>query len=468
MAKALGLGLVAFTIWIGGMTRVIPFTQGWTWLVAIGVGILGWKLFKKSAKVSWKIVIAEEVFFLAALVFWTWIKGHEPTINGLEKFMDYGFTQSILQGKYFPPADMWFAGKPINYYYFGHLMMAVLTRLSGMSLGYTFNLMLATIFALCLTQSFAIGRQLLDKLPRVWAVGGAALIAYVVTLGGNLHTIYAFTEGYAGKEDNPPPFWELRWTPDEVGKYYWYPNATRFIPWTIHEFPSYSFVVSDVHGHVLSIPLVLLAIALLVNKFGQEREEINWKEYGLYGWVAGLLFMTNALDGIIYLGLFTFLFVFQEFKSQKSKVKITIQNLKNWGVTLGVAFLVFGITILPFTTNFEPFVSGVAVNCPPAFLADTGATKLGPPKIGPFIFETVDKCQKSPIWMMLVLWGFFVYCGIWYLLERRGRGKEREFWLLGGFLLVSLGLIIFPEFFYFKDIYPLHFRSNTMFSSFHT
>ncbi|MBI3577095.1 hypothetical protein HY086_03605, partial [Candidatus Gottesmanbacteria bacterium] len=31
------------------------------------------------------------------------------------------------------------------------------------------------------------------------------------------------------------------------------------------------------------------------------------------------------------------------------------------------------------------------------------------------------------------------------------------------FFLFFIALIIFPEFFYFKDIYPMHFRSNTMF-----
>jgi uncharacterized membrane protein len=35
--------------------------------------------------------------------------------------------------------------------------------------------------------------------------------------------------------------------------------------------------------------------------------------------------------------------------------------------------------------------------------------------------------------------------------------------LLAVFFLFSVALIIFPEFFYFKDIYPMHFRSNTMF-----
>ena len=101
------------------------------------------------------------------------------------------------------------------------------------------------------------------------------LTAFLVTLAGNMQTIYAFTRGYTG--ENVKPFWELVWGIRDLGNVgglgileifrvlwgkigegmntYWYPNATRFIPWTIHEFPSYSFVVSDVHGHVLSIPL---------------------------------------------------------------------------------------------------------------------------------------------------------------------------------------------------------------------
>ena len=49
---------------------------------------------------------------------------------------------------------MWYAGLPINYYYFGHLVTATTTKLSGLDLAYTFNLMLATIFALTLTMSF--------------------------------------------------------------------------------------------------------------------------------------------------------------------------------------------------------------------------------------------------------------------------------------------------------------------------
>jgi len=434
MSKAVGMGLVTFVVYMLGIFKVVSFSQTEIWVVLGIVALAGWKLRNKE-KINWKTVLLEEAFFGVALIFWSWIKAHEPTINGLEKFMDYGFTQSILKSKYFPPADMWFSGESINYYYFGHLMLAVLTKLSGLPLGYTFNLMLATLFAICLTMSYSIGRQVLSGISGKFGVIGGLLIAFLVTSAGNLQTIYAFTEGYNG-EDTPPPFWKMKWTFDGW-KTYWYPNATRFIPYTIHEFPGYSFVVSDLHGHVLDIPLALLAIALIIK--GLE----GW-EIGAFGALTGLMFMTNALDGPIYLGLFGLVTVVKKFKRFKEIAK-----------DVGIAVAAFVITVVPFMVNFKPFVSGIAVNCPSAKLAANAADQMN--KIGPFIFETVDKCQKSPLWMMAVLWGLFAYCAIWLMVKEP---KNKLFHVISLFCLM---LIIFPEFFYFKDIYPLHFRSNTMF-----
>jgi uncharacterized membrane protein len=97
-------------------------------------------------------------------------------------------------------------------------------------------------------------------------------------------------------------------------------------------------------------------------------------------------------------------------------------------------------------------VNGVAVNCPPEMFA--GQT------FGPLIFEGVEKCQKSPIWMLLILWGFFVYCGLWLWNKGQDESTKKILLIWSGY---CLALIIFPEFFYFKDIYPAHFRSNTMF-----
>src|SRR3989304_5981669 len=105
----------------------------------------------------------------------------------------------------------------------------------------------------------------------------ARIFGFPVASAGNFQTVYAFTRGYTG--DDVQPLWTLLWGWGEFWsrlregmERYWYANATRFIPFTIHEFPSYSFVVSDIHGHVLSIPFVLLAIGLLITLFCQSRQ----------------------------------------------------------------------------------------------------------------------------------------------------------------------------------------------------
>ncbi|MFZ2025655.1 MAG: DUF2298 domain-containing protein [Microgenomates group bacterium] len=506
-AKAVGFALVSYLVYITGSLHFLPFTI-MTIYIMMGVcfvGGLGVFFFKKfrtaesgkkrfaermTTLSSWwsdafwdkgLLFLVEECVFFALLLFWTWVKAHEPSINGLEKFMDYGFMQSILNTRYFPAPDMWWAGGSINYYYFGHLVTAVITKLSGLSLGYTFNLMLATLFAITATMSFSIGYQLLHLArsrsakitqrglwERVGNIAGGVLTGFLVTMAGNMQTLYAFTKGYTGEDVEP--FWKLLWP---VGDFfnqlstgmqtYWYANATRFIPFSIHEFPSYSFVVSDVHGHVLSLPFVLLAIALLIALFGGEKRPkeksspivFQWGTLVFYGFLLGILLMTNALDGPIYGGLFACAWFMSVILPARHRWKTDWWDLI-YPVCL-VAILSF-ITALPFLFFFSSFANGIGVNCPPAFLANS--------HIGPFLFESVDKCQHSPLWMMWLLWGFFWFSGAWLFVSKIWKKEEQNapfIRILKVFFVFAIGLIIFPEFLYVKDIYPAHFRSNTMF-----
>ena len=473
-AKAVGFAVVSYIIYILGTLHIAPFTQQTVFFVMgivffVGIAPVFFHSSKqaiiqnKKRLLYWANVIGmEELCFFFLLLLWSWVKAHEPSIRGLEKFMDYGFMQSILNTQYFPAMDMWWAGGYINYYYFGHLVTAVLTKVSGISLAYTFNLMLATLFALTATMSFSIGVQII-RLKKVasWfiAIVSGVLTSFLVTLAGNMQTLYAFTKGYTGEDVKP--FWTLLWSFSEflsrVGEgmqMYWYANATRFIPFTIHEFPSYSFVVSDVHGHVLSLPFVLLAIALLLYIFTSEVIK-RTSHIVFYGFLLGVLLMTNALDGPIYGLLFAVgWFVF-----------MILPNRKKWKTQwwnfiypIGYVALVALATALPFLFYFNSFATGIGVNCPPAFLADS--------KIGPFIFEEVEKCQRSPLWMMWLLWGFFWFSGAWLFVKKLWKKDDQNSPIqrtLKVFYIVGIALIIFPEFLYVKDIYPAHFRSNTMF-----
>ena len=456
--------------------------------------------------------------------------------------MDYGFVNSILKSTYFPPLDMWLTKSPdytggyfINYYYFGHYYTAFLTKLSGIGSNITYNLMLATLYAFTFSLSFSIGANLLyfllslkpksDKTynlePKTYnlkLIIAGLLSAFLVALAGNLHTIYTFTSGYPN--ETPKPFWQL-----DIGFYperYWYPNATRFIANTIHEFPIYSFVVADLHGHVSDIPFVLLTLALLMNlivntltppkkvppqrdpanggkKEGSLNKSTTWSSFindyrennpipllqiFLLGMLVAVMYMTNAWDGLIYLILTGLVFLYLSFKTKRPEDSVFTLFYKTGSASLFLLFF-FLLVNFPFMINFRPFVSGIGVLCAPAQLLEK--------KLGPFLFET-GKCQKSALWMLGLLWGFFYYnvAGFMIFAIRplllsvkvstnkliRFFAKLSSFFRPRATLLsvlnpidvfilimitVSTLLLIFPEFFYIKDIYPAHYRANTMF-----
>ncbi len=504
-SKILGIAVVSYAIFLLGILHIAPFSFLTSVLILIFFGVLNLPLifsfkdgktrikedFLKILKENWPIFLFEEILFIFGLLTWSYIRSFQPDIHGLEKYMDFGILNSILRSEFFPPKDMWFTPLPINYYYFGHLTTAVLTKLSNIPSNVTFNLMIATIFAFTFVGSFSIGANLISKLtseepirsPQGWrlttplrwfSIIGGLLTAFLVSFAGNLQTIYAFFKNYSG--ENPVPFWHLPLSIQFFPNMYWYPNATRFIHNTIHEFPLYSFVVSDLHGHVLDIPIVLLTIALLLSviqniilrakpegskilRFAQN----DISKILLLGFLLAIMYMTNAWDGIIYFLLAALVLFF-------SSKKLSIGN---WFLTVAILFFGFFIFSYPFNHFFKPFVSGIGVVCPPDFLVKAQ-------KLGPFIFEA-DHCQKSPWWQIFILYGFFYFWVVSFIvffyrsviLRAKPEGskilrfaqndivKSDLFVLL--LIVLSTLLIIIPELVYIKDIYPAHYRANTMF-----
>src|SRR3989338_6710845 len=456
-SKVIALGLVSYFIFVFNTFRILPFNLITIILVVWVFLLLNLKLGFKfiDIKNKWKIFLFQEVLFLLGILFWSYIRGHEPSINGLEKFMDFGFINSILRSTYMPAVDMWFPPLPINYYYFGHYTTAVLTKLSMLPPAITYNLMLATIFSFTFVLSFSLLANFISKnsFTRKAIIGGI-LGGAIVSFGGNLHTIYSLFKPY--NVDSPVPFLNLLFSPFSFPNNYWYPNATRFIPFTIHEFPLYSFVVSDLHGHVIDIIFVLLTIAILLSLLFKSNLEIgNWKlEIPLISFLLAVMYMTNALDGMIYLVLVSSVILLKNFNFRNSG-KFFSSGIKS----IAILIIFFFLFSLPFSLNFKPFASGIGVLCAPSFLTNIG-------KLGPFLFEA-NHCQRSAWWQILILYGFFYFFVISFILfiARRKKDikllKEDLFILL--LILISTILILIPEFFYLKDIYPAHYRANTMF-----
>lgn len=459
-SKIFGIIIVSYLIFTLSNFQILKFTPVSIFLIALVCLIINLIIFYKLRPFGIKeakIFLFEEVLFLSLIFLWTFVRGHNPDVHDLEKYMDFGFMNSILRTEYFPPKDMWLTPHSINYYYFGHLFTAVVTKISNIPSYITFNLMLATIFSLCFTTSFSIGANLINNL-KIFAVRKSIIIGlffgYVVTLGGNMQPIYSVFSSYQGGE-TAPAFWSLAFSPQTFPNSYWYPNATRFIYHTIHEFPSYSFVVADLHGHVLSIPIVLTLIAIFLLLILEKK--IKMSTIIASSFLISAAYMTNAWDGLIYFGLLTNIIFFLQIKNNKVKnsvKKIAYSIISSAKYILPVLCLFFIFSFV-FNKNFSPFASGVGFICSPDFLTNIKS-------IGPFLFEE-GQCERSPIWQLLILYGFFIFMLSSFLIFLRNRKLKITDYFVLIISFFSLVLIIFPEFFYLKDIYSSYFRANTMF-----
>ena len=131
-----------------------------------------------------------------------------------EKFMDFAFLNAVMRTSSFPPADPWFAGGFLDfYYYLGYLSIGVLGKLCSVEPSILFNLAIALIFALCFNLFFGFGYNLTSgkaKYGLITAVAGALL--------GNIQGFIEFINVYIIKE------------PVSMMGYYW--SSSRVIPYT--------------------------------------------------------------------------------------------------------------------------------------------------------------------------------------------------------------------------------------------
>jgi len=428
--------LLCFFLLTFGVLKVLPFSYLSISILLLILALvdLGFLIRNKNylklldfLKLNYKIIIFEELIFFLILIVWSFVRGFSPTIEGLEKYMDWGFINSILRSDFLPPKDMWFANSSINYYYFGHLFFALLTKISGINSVVTYNLSIATVCALTFVSTFSLSGNLvfsfIKKIDFKKIILAGFISAFLLTFGGNLHTVYKLTQNQLN-----------HLTIDN----YWYPDATRFIGFdpetnnkTIHEFPLYSFVVADLHGHMNDIPIVLFFMAFLFSSLSSTNKKLfDWFFIIFSGFLLSAQYMTNAWDFAVYgilLAFFTFLKNYQTDK----------QTFFYKTILTGIFIIIFWfIFSLPFSANFTPMTQGI---------------------------KLVD--SHSIFYQILILYGGFWLFSIPFFIYTCLNKKilTSDIFVISLILTASL-LVLIPEFIYLKDIYIFeHRRANTMF-----
>lgn len=268
-AKTFGILLFGFAGWFLMSLRILPNTL-WALIVvllllaalsAVIVKRLSWRLSAWREAVGHQIYVVEVLFFVL-LVAYALLRQYAPEVLGTEKFMDLMMLNSILQSPTLPPHDAWAAGLSINYYYFGYLIVAFLTRLTGISSAITYNLALALFFALSGLGAYGIGYSLVKRFqaagginePRAGTLAGLTSV-FLLLFIGNLFTIWkALTEPEMLRQG----FWfGVGWNASRVVQRV---EGDTLLDFTINEFPAFSFILGDMHPHVMALPFTLLAV----------------------------------------------------------------------------------------------------------------------------------------------------------------------------------------------------------------
>ncbi len=298
-AKAIGILSVSFVLWTLTYLKLTSFTQFWIIGFLIILFIISWGIpTTRKAAISalssktniWEITF-EECLFIIALLFWCVLKGIKPEISGEEKFMDFAFLNALVRTNALPSIDPWLAGNSINYYYYGQYIYAMITKLTGIKTGIAYNLSMCTTFALSFSMSFSLGSMFLDgairknlHAPKAFKILAGLLSAFAVTLLGNSHSFFYDENSFGNRF--LALFSKMGVNVGRTNNFF-YPDSTRFIghnpdtqvwdaakttllkqgDYTIHEFPCYSYLLGDLHAHVVGLMIVMLIIAILFSLY---------------------------------------------------------------------------------------------------------------------------------------------------------------------------------------------------------
>ncbi len=430
VAKSVGLAGATIFAWLLASLHIVDWGRP---AVAIGIIVVAmlsvlasagnWRQIWVDLRFSWRWVLAAELIFLAAFLVFVYFRSVNPDLwhpaRGGEKPMEFAYFNAIIKSTHFPAYDPWFAGGYINYYYFGWVLFAAVTHLTGVLPAVSFNLAVATVFALAILNSWSFASSALSFFSRylrfrsVWRpIGFGLLGSLFVCVIGNLdmaRLIGTGQMGFAPVEgggmlglgtfgDIVRGVWrsvaDWRMPPLDA---FWTP--TRVIDGTVNEFPYFSFLFADLHPHMMAIPFSLLAMVLALGiiashiwpEEGPAPVETGYPAFGIAGgvrhwfatvrwkpvidrcWlivltgiVTGMLFPLNTWDYPTYLivvaGSFFLLDTLGSAvaanRGRELDWRLSFVNIRRAAVSAAAVVVIGRLLFLPYYSNYASQIAG--------------------------------------------------------------------------------------------------------------
>lgn len=484
-SRILGIMIISYIVWLLSRFRILPFgiISVLISAVVLTVCIYGFIIFsflKKGTKAedrssyfnkygyNLETVISSEITVLLIHVLTTWFLGLKIPGNQTERLMDVAFMITLDKTKYMSPLDVWAAGNTINYYYYGHYLMTMISKISFIDVKYGYSLALSMIMTFSIIASFILIYILINKglrYGKAYGVIGGCISSLAVNFAGNFHYFVFYKI--------VPAIWDICRIPgDRVD--YWFADSTRYIGYvpenakdrTISEFPFYSYIIGDLHAHVIDIIIVMLLLAISISYYlrvksnafrnkGIISEKLDIAkmfnlELIVLSFALGISSMTNYWDYLIYFIVCGSVFLITNLFFISNKV----YSLVVTGIQGIVAIIISKLVNYPFMSQFVKMINGISF------------TKY-----------------KSHLHQIIILWGIPITVVILllifivadfventnqeknevgcYLLFDKLKFTDALMLIIG---LCAIGLVFLPEIIFVKDIYiegaP---RANTMF-----
>lgn len=543
-ARPLGLITVGTAVWVLSLSGLIPAVGVVWWMATVAVGVAGWSYllcakrgeFFGFARDRWRELLVAESVFLVFFVAIAVLKANDPDIAGTEKPMDLMMLNAVVSDNFAPPQDLWLSGFDVAYYYFGYWMFGGISQMGGIAPSVAYNLSLALIAGMSAAAIVSLVSDFVRRdrggfgIATMSAIAAALALLVMSNLNGLWEMLAVFgigssgfyewlsiegvDTGEAGNGWRPTGFWWW-WTSSRVINSFG--THGEQLDFTIQEFPFFSFLLGDLHPHVMSIPFLLMAVGMVAN--------LLWSKI-LWGWrwvlsnkstslalvlTVGTAGFINTWDIVIVvplMGLALIMKVYQENRSGFARV--LTRSLLPYLALCAVAAALFSnfyFVTLQSQVGFPPIaptrhgtrlVHLLTVWVPPLMLAapfiyvyvsqgvrraKMPAGSMGwasppahlwfaPAAVCLFVYlawfashmvfnpnaSWVHIAERVPVSMPLAL-GVVCLCGTLLLRARRGASDAAQVCL--ALAALSLFLVFFAEHFYALDFFGT--RMNTVF-----
>jgi YYY domain-containing protein len=414
LSKPFGLLLLGYTFWLLNGFGIVPNSPGGIVLSLLLLAILAGAVayvrrddLLDWARQHWRYMLGVEALLLVTFGVAVWLRSLVGIIGGTEQPMDLMFLNAVTRAESFPPQDPWLAGHTVVYYYFGYLIVGMVGTLAGVPPEIGYNIGLGMVASLAFVASFGVVYNLVaireqavipDVPPRpdepplrgynwrpaAFAIAGGLLLAVIGNLVYFFHFLSAFGIGgsrfydWLNVQGLEPDLPREGLVP---GQFFGFFSPSRIYPINddgfraITEFPMFSFMLGDLHPHVMALPFVVLVVGLALSLF-RSREPLD-----ITFWLQRPLMLVGSailLGGLAFLNTWdvltlAFVVLLAAFVSNFLRVRALTGDLFMQVISFALPLGLLAVVLyIPFYTNFESQQGGIG-----AVVSNSGVTDPG-------------------------------------------------------------------------------------------